>query len=163
MRSYDFVARFNGGANAGHTVVVGDKKYAFHLLPCGLIYNHTTNLIGNGCVVHIPSLFSELEPLIADGINVKDRLFVSDRAHVLFDFHKATDGAREGKLKEAGTAIGTTKQGIGPAYQSKMARHGIRFCDLRHRDTFRQRLTRLIDDHKSWYGVEVDTQAELDK
>lgn len=160
---YDLIARFNGGANAGHTVVVDDKKFAFHLLPCGLIYPHTRNLIGHGCVVHIPSLFSELEPLTKAGIDTTGRLFVSDRAHVLFDFHKAADGAREAAMKTGGNAIGTTKQGIGPAYMSKMARHGVRFADLKHRDTFRTRVTRMIDDYRAWFNLDIDTKAELDK
>jgi len=86
------VARFNGGANAGHTVVVDGKKFAFHLLPCGLIYPHTQNLLGNGTVIHFPSLFEELAPLSAAGIEWDGRLKISDRAHVLFDFHKVGSG-----------------------------------------------------------------------
>lgn len=86
--SYDLVARFNGGANAGHTVVANGHKFAFHLLPCGIVYPHTQNLLGNGTVIHVPSLFQELEPLNAAGVEWQGRLKLSDRAHLLFDFHK---------------------------------------------------------------------------
>ena len=75
-KNYDIVARFNGGNNAGHTVVVNDKKYAFHLLPCGLIYPHTTNILGNGTVIHVPSLFEELEPLTADGLRMGRKIII---------------------------------------------------------------------------------------
>ena len=86
------MARFIGGANAGHSVVVGEgataKKFAFHLLPCGLIHPHTVNLLGNGTVIHLESLFSELAPLDGAGIDWQGRLKISDRATLLFDFHK---------------------------------------------------------------------------
>lgn len=97
-KHYDIVARFNGGNNAGHTVVVDGKKFAFHLLPCGLVYPHTMNVLGNGTVIHLDSLFEELDPLDAEGITWKDRLFLSDRAHLVFDFHKLVDGLLEDRL-----------------------------------------------------------------
>lgn len=100
--SYDIVGRFNGGANAGHTVVVGEHKFAFHLLPCGLIYPHTQNLLGNGTVIHLPSLYNELAPLDAAGISWAGRLKLSDRATLLFDFHKTVDGLLEEMRKGAG-------------------------------------------------------------
>ena len=111
-KNYDIVARFNGGNNAGHTVVVNDKKYAFHLLPCGLIYPHTTNILGNGTVIHVPSLFEELEPLTADGLSWEGRLLLSDRAHLLFDMHQAVDGHQE--EGRGSKNIGTTKKESGP-------------------------------------------------
>lgn len=161
---YDIVARFNGGANAGHTVVVEGKKFAFHLLPCGLIYPHTANVLGNGTVVHLPSLFNELAPLDAAGINWAGRLFISDRAHLLFDFHKAVDGLLEARIKEGGgRIIGTTKQGIGPAYTSKAIRNAVRVGHLKNRTVFQERLRASIEQHKAMYGIEIDTQAELDK
>lgn len=160
-RRFDIVARFNGGANAGHTVVVGDKKFAFHLLPCGLIYPHTKNVIGNGCVVHLPSLFKELAPLEAAGTKWKGRLFISDRAHVLLDFHKAVDGASEERLKASAAAIGTTKQGIGPAYTSKAMRNAVRFCDIGQRDALHARVRRMAEEHQTMYQVKIDVASEL--
>ena len=108
-KNYDVVGRFNGGNNAGHTVVVDGKKYAFHLLPCGLIYPHTQNILGNGTVVHIDSLFKELEPLDADGLEWRGRLKISNRAHILFDFHQEIDGMNEDRLAPD-KKIGTTTE-----------------------------------------------------
>jgi len=152
------VARFNGGANAGHTVVVGDKKYAFHLLPCGIVYPHTTNLLGNGTVVHVDSLFNELKELDEGGVNWAGRLLISDRAQMLFDFHKQVDGLTEERRAGAtgGGKIGTTKQGIGPCYASKAARNGIRFGMLAHPASLKERLQRLCADTSAAYQIEVD-------
>ena len=91
-KNYDIVARFNGGDNAGHTVVVEGKKFAFHLVPCGIVYPHTINVLGNGVVAHIPQMFKELEPLSAQGISWKGRMKISNRAHMLFKFHREIDG-----------------------------------------------------------------------
>ena len=101
-KNYDLVCRFNGGANAGHTVVVGGKKYAFHLLPCGVIHPHTTNLLGNGTVVHVDSLFKELSELDGAGVPWKGRVLISDRAHIIFDFHKEVDGLVEERRAASG-------------------------------------------------------------
>jgi adenylosuccinate synthase len=159
------VARFNGGANAGHTVLVGDKKFAFHLLPCGIIYPHTTNLLGNGTVVHVPSLFAELKDLDAAGVPWTGRLKISDRAHVLFDFHKRVDGLMEERRSASGGGgkIGTTKQGIGPCYASKAARNGIRFGMLAHPESLRARLSRLIADTREAFQVDIDEKEEQAK
>jgi adenylosuccinate synthase len=158
------VARFNGGANAGHTVIANGKKFAFHLLPCGLIYPHTLNLLGNGTVIHIPSLFNELEPLNAAGIEWQGRLKLSDRAHVLFDFHKIVDGLLEERLRaSAGKGIGTTKQGIGPAYASKASRNAVRIGHLKNRTVLHTRLRRSIEEHQMMYKFDYDIQGELDK
>jgi len=96
---YDYICRFNGGNNAGHTVVVNKKKYPFHLLPCGILYNQCKNLLGNGTVIHIPSLFDELKTLDVDNINYKGRLIISDRAHIVTDMHMFADAKRETGLK----------------------------------------------------------------
>ena len=164
-KNYDLVCRFNGGANAGHTVVVGGKKYAFHLLPCGVIHAHTTNLLGNGTVVHADSLFKELAELEGAGVPWQGRVLVSDRAHILFDFHREVDGlAEERRAREGGGGkIGTTKQGIGPCYASKAQRNGVRFGALKHRGAFRAALTRLVEDTQLQYGHKIDLQAQLDK
>lgn len=163
--SYDIVGRFNGGANAGHTVVANGHKFAFHLLPCGLVYPHTQNLLGNGTVIHLPSLFKELEPLPGAGIQWEGRLKLSDRATLLFDFHKTVDGLLETMRASGsgGKSIGTTKQGIGPAYASKATRNSVRVGHMKHRAAFQDRLRRSIEDHQMMYKFEYDIQAELDK
>lgn len=141
------------------------KKYAFHLLPCGVIYPHTLNILGNGTVIHIESLFKELKEVEEAGIDWKNRVVISDRAHLLFDFHKSVDGwAEERRAKSGGGGkIGTTKQGIGPCYSSKMNRHGIRAGLLREPVAFREALTRLMDDISTQYGITIDKQAEFDR
>eukprot|EP00633_Aureoumbra_lagunensis_P008390 CAMPEP_0197314778 /NCGR_PEP_ID=MMETSP0891-20130614/35170_1 /TAXON_ID=44058 ORGANISM="Aureoumbra lagunensis, Strain CCMP1510" /NCGR_SAMPLE_ID=MMETSP0891 /ASSEMBLY_ACC=CAM_ASM_000534 /LENGTH=513 /DNA_ID=CAMNT_0042803389 /DNA_START=107 /DNA_END=1648 /DNA_ORIENTATION=+ len=140
----DIVARYNGGANAGHTLEVDGKKYAFHLLPCGMLHKDCLNVIGNGVVAHLPTLFEEIEQLIdADDTSINKneklakilkQLVISDRAHVLLDSHRAIDGLlemeKQSDIKNSKGAIGTTKRGIGPCYASKANRNGIRFCDL---------------------------------
>mmetsp|Transcript_4788 Transcript_4788/g.13954 ORF Transcript_4788/g.13954 Transcript_4788/m.13954 type:complete len:507 (-) Transcript_4788:100-1620(-) len=154
-------ARFNGGANAGHTLQVAGKKYAFHLLPCGMINKSCKNLIGNGVVVHVPTLMRELEDLKEFDPRAIERVFISTRAHVLFDSHQIIDGILEA---EQGTnSIGTTKRGIGPCYSAKAIRNGIRFGDLLHFDEFERRLRDLISWSQKRFGDprEKDTQAQL--
>ncbi|KAH7653780.1 Adenylosuccinate synthetase protein [Dioscorea alata] len=142
---FDVVARCQGGANAGHTIYNSEgKKFALHLVPSGILNEQTICLIGNGVVVHLPGLFKEIEGLEANGVSCKGRILVSDRAHLLFDFHQEVDGLREAEL--AKSLIGTTKRGIGPCYSSKVIRNGIRVCDLRHMDTFGQKLEILLKD-----------------
>ena len=162
-KNYDIVGRFNGGANAGHTVVTPDgKKYAFHLLPCGLIYPHTTNILGNGTVINLVNLFEELEPLDKDGLEWQGRLLLSDRAHLLFESHKAVDGYQEDQRGAAN--IGTTKKGIGPCYTSKATRNGIRVGMLRHWPEFEKQLRELYRFQESQYpGIELDVEAEVDR
>lgn len=104
-------------------------------------------VIGNGVVVHLPGLFEEIDGLESNGVSCKGRILVSDRAHLLFDFHQVIDGLREAEL--AKSFIGTTKRGIGPCYSSKVIRNGIRVCDLRHMDTFPQKLDLLLSDAAS--------------
>jgi len=160
-KNYDIVGRFNGGANAGHTVVAEGRKFAFHLLPCGLIYPHTTNILGNGVVVHVPALFEEAAPLDDVGIEWRNRLLLSDRAHLLFDFHQIVDGILE--ERRGGEAIGTTKKGIGPCYASKMGRNGLRVGMLRHFDSFSKNLRETIELHQKMYDFEYDIDAEIDR
>lgn len=165
--NYDVVCRFNGGANAGHTVIADGKKYAFHLLPCGLIYPHTMNILGNGTVVHLPGLFEETEPLDEAGIEWRGRLLISNRANMLFDFHQIIDGINEQRLAGAdgkGETIGTTKKGIGPAYTAKMARNGIRFGDLAGDwGAFEEKFRASVTAHQFMFDFEYDVQGELDK
>ncbi|KAE9455931.1 hypothetical protein C3L33_12143, partial [Rhododendron williamsianum] len=147
-KHFDIVARCQGGANAGHTIYNAEgKKFALHLVPSGILNEETLCVIGNGVVVHLPGLFDEIDGLESNGISCKGRILVSDRAHLLFDFHQVVDGFREAEL--ANSFIGTTKRGIGPCYSSKVIRNGIRVCDLRHMDTFRQKLDVLLSDAAS--------------
>ncbi|MFO7869858.1 MAG: adenylosuccinate synthase [Kiritimatiellia bacterium] len=125
----DVVVRYQGGNNAGHTVKTNDEKYVLHLIPSGILHPEKTCVIGNGVVVDPVALLEEIEELSRRGISVDDRLAVSDRAHVVFGYHRGIDEWREGK-KFAGRRIGTTKRGIGPAYGDKVTRVGLRTCDL---------------------------------
>ena len=117
------VARYQGGHNAGHTVVVGNEKYALQLIPSGVLYPHVTPVIGNGVVVDLPTLFSEIERLESRGISCA-KLKVSNQAHLIFPWHQSFDAISEGSLGE--NKIGTTLKGIGPAYADKARRIGIR-------------------------------------
>ena len=125
---FDIVARATGGANAGHTVYVQEngetKKFVFHLLPSGILYPHVTCVVGNGVVLHIETMFEELENLKAAGYDVEDRLKISDRVAILFDYHKLMDGAQEDS--KGMKKVGTTRRGIGPAYSDKINRRGLR-------------------------------------
>lgn len=123
----DVVVRGQGGNNAGHTVVVGDEKYALHLIPSGVLYENTMNVIGNGVVVDPESLIKELDGLEGRGVNT-DHIRISDRAHLVFPFHKEIDRLAEEARGDA--KIGTTKKGIGPCYMDKVERSGLRVCDL---------------------------------
>ncbi|PKA49849.1 Adenylosuccinate synthetase, chloroplastic [Apostasia shenzhenica] len=126
---FDVVARCQGGANAGHTIYNTEgKKFALHLVPSGILNEETLCVIGNGVVVHLPGLFKEIERLESNSVNCKGRILVSDRAHLLFDFHQVVDGLRELELENS--LIGTTKRGIGPCYSSKVIRNGIRNLEI---------------------------------
>ncbi|NPV00958.1 MAG: adenylosuccinate synthase [Brevinematales bacterium] len=122
----DYVVRFQGGANAGHTVIVDGKKFVFHLVPSGILHPKTSVVIGNGLVIDIEAFISELAELAA-GLPVDGRVFISNRAHVVLPYHKLMDGAKEEK---SSNKIGTTRRGIGPAYIDKADRVGIRVGDL---------------------------------
>jgi len=164
-KEYDVVCRFNGGANAGHTVIADGRKFAFHLLPCGLIYPHTMNIMGNGTVVNLPGLFEETEPLDEVGIEWRGRLLISNRAQMLFEFHKVIDGINEQRRAGAdgtGKTIGTTGKGIGPAYTAKVSRHGLRFGDLAGDwSAFEEKYRATVEAHQMMFDFEYDVQAEV--
>lgn len=163
----DVCARCQGGNNAGHTIVVGSTKYDFHMLPSGLVNPKCMNIVGSGVVVHVPSFFDELRNLEAKGLHCRDRLKVSSRAHLVFDFHQRTDKLKEAELLVDKKSIGTTGKGIGPTYSTKASRSGIRVHHLvsqdpRAWDEFKTRYHRLVDLRKARYGdFEYDTDAEL--
>ncbi|MDD5041459.1 MAG: adenylosuccinate synthase [Candidatus Peribacteraceae bacterium] len=157
---FDIVARACGGANAGHTIVVKGKKHVFHLLPSGALHSNTTVVIGSGLVLHLPTLLEEIRTLKDAGIDVLPRLFISEEAHILFDFHKDIDAALEEQRKvREGKGIGTTKRGIGPAYMDKAARSGTRMESLRGALT--PVLARHAERVQRLYGVTVDQAKEL--
>lgn len=141
---YDVVARAQGGANAGHTIYDDTgAKWKLHLLPSGVLNPSAKCVVGNGVVVHVPSILEEIEGVEARGVDLKGRLFISDRAHALVEAHKAMDGAREEELAGEGKAIGTTRRGIGPAYATKAQRIGLRIADLFDPVALRAGLERL--------------------
>eukprot|EP00934_Nitzschia_sp_Nitz4_P009238 Nitzschia sp. Nitz4//scaffold19_size178191//50020//53568//NITZ4_001966-RA/size178191-augustus-gene-0.101-mRNA-1//-1//CDS//3329540646//9228//frame0 len=159
-QEYDVCARVAGGSNAGHTIVVDGIKYKFHLLPSGVLNKSASCVIGNGVVVHLPSFLTELDELEAKGIEHKGRVFISDRAHLVFDFHQAVDGTLEQRLGR--NKIGTTKKGIGPSYASKISRNGVRVGDLSNWEYFEQRFRALAEHHmQAFPGLEIDIEAEL--
>ncbi|HEV8268381.1 MAG TPA: adenylosuccinate synthase [Thermoanaerobaculia bacterium] len=155
--SFDVVARYQGGHNAGHTVRFKDKHFALRLIPSGICRPGVLNVIGNGLVVDPRALLSEMETLRAAGVTIDDdNLKLSDRAHVILPTHALLDGAREKAL--GGANIGTTSRGIGPAYESKANRSGIRIADLVDSDRFCALARPLLTHHdavlKHFYGVE---------
>jgi len=134
----ELVVRFQGGSNAGHTVVVGGEKYVFHLVPAGVLRPGKLCVIGNGVVVDPVLLLAEIGELEARGLEVRSRLRLSDRAQVVMPYHKVLDGASE-KARRAGK-LGTTLRGIGPAYSDKIARRGFRLADLINPSVLKERL-----------------------
>ncbi|XP_064407758.1 adenylosuccinate synthetase isozyme 2 [Latimeria chalumnae] len=165
----DIVCRCQGGNNAGHTVVVDSVEYDFHLLPSGVINKNATSFIGNGVVIHLPGLFEEAEKNLKKGKGLEDwesRTVISDRAHIVFDFHQAADGIQEQQRQEqAGKNLGTTKKGIGPVYSSKASRTGLRICDLlADFDEFSKKFKVLAEQYKSMYSaLHIDAERELER
>ena len=131
----DLVVRYQGGANAGHTVVIGDDEFILHQIPSGILHPETRCIIGNGVVLDPETLVQEMDDLAARGVNVAGRLTVSDRAHLVLPYHKLLDAASDRRQK-----IGTTGRGIGPAYEDKIGRRGVRAGDLRSMDRLREQL-----------------------
>jgi adenylosuccinate synthase len=135
---FDVVARYQGGHNAGHTVKFADQHFALRLIPSGIIHPDKLCLLGNGMVIDPQALLDEIDGLRAAGLKVEENLLISDAAHCILPYHKALDLARE---EAAGVAkIGTTGRGIGPAYESKVGRYGIRIADLVDPDVLRQKI-----------------------
>lgn len=162
----DVVARYQGGANAGHTICWGEgadaKTFVLHLVPSGIFHEGTTCVIGNGVVIDPAALMEEIRTIRALGYDVEGRLLISHNAHLIMPYHKKVEEARE-RSREGG-AIGTTGRGIGPAYVDKFARTGIRVVDLLDRDVLRAKLKRSIEEKnallKGVYGAEeLDVEA----
>jgi len=160
------VARFQGGHNAGHTLVIDGKKTVLHLIPSGILRQGVMCLIGNGLVLSTSALFEEVDQLEQEGIAVSDRLRISDACALILPHHIALDAAREKARGKA--AIGTTGRGIGPAYEDKVARRGLRVGDLLDSKRFGERLEKVMDYHnfvlKEYFNCDtVDYQKTLDQ
>src|SRR3990170_5806877 len=156
----DIIVRFQGGNNAGHTLVVDGKKTVLHLIPSGALHPDKLCVIGNGVVVDPQVLLEEIDALKAQGHLLDDALLrISEEGHLIMPYHKAIDLARE-RLRGKGK-IGTTGRGIGPAYEDKVARVGIRFIDLLEEDTFRDKLQRNIEE-KNFYLKAILQEKALD-
>ena len=152
----DLVIRFQGGANAGHTVEVGDQKFIFHLIPAGIMHPGKQCVIGNGVVLDPAQVLNEIEEVRAKGFDLDGRLWIAENAQVVLPYHKVLDQLKE---KAAGAAaIGTTGRGIGPAYYDKVNRSGIRVADLLEEDTLRDKLDKQVAAHneviQKMYGGE---------
>lgn len=141
----DAVVRYQGGHNAGHTLVIDGVRTALSLIPSGILHEHVSCFIGNGVVVSLPVLFKEIEMIEAKGVTVRDRLRLSPACPIILPTHAALDQAKEQSLGKA--AIGTTGRGIGPAYEDKIARRGLRLSDLRNPELFKEQVTKLADYH----------------
>lgn len=140
---FSIVARYAGGHNAGHTVYVGGRKTILRLIPSGILHPGVTCIIGNGVVVDLQALFDEVEELGRAGVHVDGRLLVSDRAHVILPHHRDLD--RLSEAERGARKIGTTSRGIGPAYEDKIARRGIRMCDLLDTPAVEDHVRRVVD------------------
>jgi len=140
----DIVVRYNGGANAGHTVVVGDSRFALHLLPSGSVRPDTICVIANGVAVDPETLINEIETLAKKDITLNDRLFISENAHLVLDYHKTEDRLREESLGK--NKLGTTVRGIGPCYSDKVGRnYAVRMGDLKDLQALKAKLQAIVD------------------
>lgn len=168
----DIVARYQGGANAGHTIVIDGKQYVLHLIPSGILTDNVKCIIGNGVVIDPVALMKEIEMLKEHGIDVSGRLFISHKAHLIMPYHKLIDQVREKSSSEK--AIGTTGRGIGPAYIDKAKRSGIRIVDLLDRVEFEKKLrsslaeyneilTKIYSENEINVEELIETYLEFDK
>jgi adenylosuccinate synthase len=164
-QSFDYTARYAGGHNAGHTVIFDNHKYVLQLIPSGILRPGKKAVIGAGTVVDPAALLVEVENLKKSGIEVRERLFLSDRAHLIFPYHREMDKAAE--TARGAAAIGTTSRGIGPAYEDKMARRGIRVIDILDPEGFKNKLERVIQEKnaisRATYGHPLETAGLLEQ
>jgi len=163
---FDIVARYQGGANAGHTVYVNGKKFILQLLPTGIVRPDKTAVIGNGVVVDPEALLREINAVQGNGVRLEGRLLISDRAHLILPYHRAHEVAAE-EARGVGK-IGTTAKGIGPSYEDKAGRRGLRAGDLRHPELFRRRCCQVVEEKNRiasalFGGVALDPVALADQ
>src|SRR5580704_9540604 len=141
---FDIVARYQGGNNAGHTIFIGEKKFVLKLIPSGILRPGKKAVIGNGLVIDPAALMAEIDALESAGIDVRANLFISNRAHVLFPAHRMMEKMSEGRPGRV--SIGTTSRGIGPCYEDKMGRRGIRIADLLDTAFFREQYDSVMEE-----------------
>jgi adenylosuccinate synthase len=158
--------RFQGGHNAGHTLVINDVKTILHLIPSGILRNDVKSIIGNGVVISLEALASEINELMDNGISIDEKLFISEACHVILPTHVALDIAHEKSLGKS--SIGTTGRGIGPTYEDKVARRGIRLIDFSDAKNLKKKLEKSMDYHnfllKNYYKVDtISIDSVLDK
>jgi adenylosuccinate synthase len=160
----DIIVRYQGGCNAGHTVVKGDEQYIFHLVPSGILHEGVKCLIGNGVVVDPQSLLQEIESLKKKNIEIDGNLLIDFKAHVVLPYHKTLDEIKE--IKRGKDKIGTTKRGIGPAYADKIARTGIRMIDLIDEKSLTTKLENNLNEKdtifEKLYGLKISNQEKKD-
>ena len=158
----DLVIRYQGGSNAGHTVVEGEKQYIFHLIPSGILHEGNQCYIGSGVVIDPASLLQEIEDLRIQGIEVEGKLFIDSKTNIVFPYHKILDEKKEEKRGK--NKIGTTKRGIGPTYIDKSARCGIRMVDLINKDILKEKLKANFQEKNEnlikLYNTEMAVQEE---
>ncbi|MCC7156473.1 MAG: adenylosuccinate synthetase, partial [Bryobacterales bacterium] len=157
--NFDFVARYQGGHNAGHTVLVGDRKFVLKLIPSGVLHPGIRVVIGNGVVIDPAALMDEIGMLERAGVDVRGQIAISNRAHLIFPFHRMVERISENR--EDRVAIGTTQRGIGPCYEDKIARRGIRMADLLDSGVF-DKLYRYLSDDKHTYAEAFNIKEEID-
>src|SRR5918996_3561061 len=159
---FSIVARYQGGHNAGHTVYVNGKKFILRLVPSGILHPGITCVIGNGVVIDPQALFAEVDELIRNGVDVNGRLVISDKAHLILPYHRDLDllsEARRGERK-----IGTTSRGIGPAYEDKIARRGIRTGDLADPSSLEQTVRdNVVARNRLGQGTTMDWKPVFDQ
>src|SRR5580704_8848065 len=158
---FDYIVRYQGGNNAGHTIWIGERKFVLRLVPSGILHPGKTAVIGNGLVVDPIGLFEEVEALHAAGIDAEKRLRISNRAQVLFPSHRLVEKISE--CAPGRTPIGTTLKGIGPCYEDKIGRRGIRMADLLDREFFRECVRGLIGEHRTRaraFGIEDEIDCD---
>jgi adenylosuccinate synthase len=163
---FDVVARYQGGHNAGHSVQIGDRSFVLHLLPSGIVHLGKTCVLGNGMVIDPKAFFEEADRLMAQGINITpDRVKVSSRAHLILPYHRALDHTSEERL--GNEKVGTTLRGIGPAYEDKAGRRGIRIADALVSEVLRSRIERNLEDANriivAYGGSPLDADAIFDE
>ncbi|MCP3924377.1 MAG: adenylosuccinate synthase [Desulfobacterales bacterium] len=162
----DHVVRFQGGNNAGHTMIVEGEQFISHLIPSGIIQKKVC-YIGNGVVVDPTVLLEEIDTLSSRGIDLSPKMLrLSEKAHVIMPYHKSIDNARE--LKKGDKKIGTTGRGIGPCYEDKATRRGIRFCDFKEMDLFKEKVRSIMEEKnfylEKFFGTDtLDTEAIIDE
>src|SRR5918993_834349 len=163
---FDIVARYQGGHNAGHSVQVGDKSFVLHLLPSGIVHAGKTCVLGNGMVIDPKAFFQEADRLAGQGLHVTpERVLVSSRAHLILPYHRALDHTSEERL--GNERVGTTLRGIGPAYEDKAGRRGIRVADAANPEVLRKRIERNLEDAnhiiEAYGGQPLDPEQVFDE